>query len=231
MIDRTPLLRFLSPAVLAGHVALAGSGHAFAGDPAPVVRRTSLPPSPADAFRLACPPPTQRRSPLTLAVLRIVRSGCPSTSRGSTPRVLIGTLRRVAARRCIDPCRARRGSCAVRSLGRRSATALRATWPGRVPFGGEAFLGFRPVIDLGRNDLASRPQFHACDGVAFDAFPDGTRGVSDIAPFAGLLPPCGCVARFHRREPTCRLPVHRSQCSCCAIGRPGDIKWAPFVVP
>jgi len=106
---------------------------------------------PRTPFDWLDPPPTQRRSPLTLAVLRIVRSGCPSTSRGSTPRVLIGRSVVFAARRCIDPCRARRGSCAVRSFGRRSATALRVTWPGRSSFGGEAFLGFRPVMTWARH--------------------------------------------------------------------------------
>jgi hypothetical protein len=66
-------------------------------------------------------------------------------------------------------------------------------WSG--PFRRRSVLGF-PSRDQLAARRPGRPQawFHACDGVAFDAFPDGTRGVSDVAPFAGLLPPCGCVA-------------------------------------
>jgi len=182
---------------------------------------------PRTPFDWLDPPPTQRRSPLTLAVLRIVRSGCPSTSRGSTPRVLIGTLRRF------------RGTSLHRSVPRpprvmrrplfRAAFRYRAAghvaWS--VLFRRRSVLGFPSRDDLG---ATLRPELHACDGVAFDAFPDGTRGVSDVRP-AQVCSRRGCVACFHRREPTFRLPVHRSQCSCCAIGRPGDIKWAPFVVP
>jgi len=49
MIDRTPLLRFLSPTALAGHAALAGSCHAIPAIPL----RSFIGPvasSPADAF-------------------------------------------------------------------------------------------------------------------------------------------------------------------------------------
>jgi len=134
---------------------------------------------PRTPFDWLDPPPTQRRSPLTLAVLRIVRSGCPSTSRGSTPRVLIGTLRRF------------RGTSLHRSVPRpprvmrrplfRAAFRYRAAghvaWS--VLFRRRSVLGFPSRDDLG---ATLRPELHACDGVAFDAFPDGTRGVSDVRP-------------------------------------------------
>jgi hypothetical protein len=179
MIDRTPLLRFLSPAVLAGHVARAGSCHASPAIPLRsfVGLRCLL--RPRMPFIRLDPPPTHRQSPLTLAVLRIVRSGCPSTSRGSTPRVLIGTLRRF------------RGTSLHRSVPRpprvmrrplfRAAFRYRAA--GHVAWSGlfrrRSVLGFPSRDDLG---ATLRPASHACDGVAFDAFPDGTRGVSDVHP-------------------------------------------------
>jgi len=130
MIDRTPLLRFLSPSALACHVALLPGAATRTGDPASTVDRLS------HATSFALMPvrhrvsPTQRRRPVCPCGLTRCTEVARSTLRGSTPHVLIETLRR-SARRCIGRASAA-GHAPATFCGRRSATraAVHVAWSG-----------------------------------------------------------------------------------------------------
>src|SRR5688500_13411866 len=101
------------------------------------------------------------RAPARLAVLAVLRLAelARSTLRGSTPRVLAGTLRRsrrVAASHASEPAASH--APALSSSAGVPLPAGRVTWPGRAPFRRrEACLGFRPV-NLAGNEagLSSR---------------------------------------------------------------------------
>jgi hypothetical protein len=204
------------------------------GDPASIFRRTRR--LLARGCFCSLPPPTHRRRPLTLAVLRLVQSGGPSTPRGSTPRVLAGTLRRLATRRCIG-----RVAPAVWVMRRplfraafRYPHAGHVAWSG--PFRRRSVLGFPSRDQLLRATgdlacLAHRTRVTRVTVLLSTLFPDGTRGVSDVRALRRFAPARRMRRCFQRREPTCRSPIHPSQWFRCAIGRPGSMQGAPVVVP
>jgi hypothetical protein len=221
MVNRTPLSRFSSPSALARHVARLIRCVAIA--PALPLRRLTAVAASSFALMLRSimHPRTAARPGLSMRLYALAEMARP-TLRGSTPRVLAGT-----------PRRSRRASAAFsdRAAPVRAGHAPAATFRAGVPlpsgdgsrglvgspFGGEAFLGFRPVIVAG----ARLAVCHACDGVAFDAFaPDGARGVSEDA-LRRFAPAGGRGRVVHSPGPTCRLPIHRSQWFGCATGRPG----------
>lgn len=174
-IHRTPLLRFWSPAALACHVAclcreapplrpsrfdrwpassvllrpwwsrLLAGGAPFGGSPTCLARDTVHP-----------------RTGLTLAVPAVFRLAemARSTLRGSTPRVLAGTLRR-SRRAPLHRTHAEPTTGHAPALSCSAGVPLPTvgvTWPGRAPFRRrEACLGFRPV-NLAGNEagLSSR---------------------------------------------------------------------------
>jgi hypothetical protein len=147
-VDRTPLLRFRVPcsARLPRRACVCAGRRHLSGDPASTVDRRRRPPSPlAIAFArvvhramhalVSATPCTH--APATLAVLAVLRLAelARSTLRGSTPRVLAGTLRRsrrAAASHASEPAAshapARSSSAGV------PLPAVRVTWPGRAPF-------------------------------------------------------------------------------------------------
>jgi hypothetical protein len=165
MIDRTPLLRFLSPSALARHVARMPGLPGLPAVPLRPFSRRSSPPSPLMLRSIFCTHAVGGvRWPLRFSLIALCRKHVRPTRRGSTPRLLVGCCgvpRRVAAsgasRRPVRVMHRRFFAAGV------PLPAGRFTWPGRAPFGGEAFLGFRPVIAA---DTRSTKR-HACDGVRF----------------------------------------------------------------
>jgi hypothetical protein len=174
-IHRTPLLRFWSPAALACHVACLCRE-------APPLRPSRFDRWPASSVllrpgvrvrsramdrsirshRASRATPCTHAPALTLAVPAVFRLAemAQSTLRGSTPRVLAGTLRRsrraplhrTHAEPTTGHAPARSWSAGV------PLPAVGVTWPGRAPFRRrEACLGFRPV-NLAGNEagLSSR---------------------------------------------------------------------------
>jgi hypothetical protein len=96
--------------------------------------------------------------------------------------------------------------------------AGRFTWPGRAPFGVEAFLGFRPVIVADREGqpcvtrvtvFASTPSPTAL--VGFWMIPSQVCSRGRVRSSSVSAP----------SDPRAVLPLAPSQCFCCAIGRPG----------
>ena len=168
------------------------------GDPASTVDRLR-----ATSFALmprGTTSPTQWRRPVCpcgFALTKLARS----TLRGSTPRVLIETLRRLSRRVAASIRVARCGSCA--------GAFLRPAF--RYPRGGSrglvgplsasrSFVVFRPVNVAGTKPVAC----HACDGIAFDAF-SRRRSWGFRWPFAGLLPQAGEARAFPR--PRTHVPL------------------------
>jgi hypothetical protein len=148
-VDRTPLLRFRVPcsARLPRRACVCAGRRHLSGDPASTVDPRRRPPSPlvtafaravASCDAPACVSATPcTHAPATLAVLAVLRLAelARSTLRGSTPRVLAGTLRRsrrAAASHASEPAAghapARSSSAGV------PLPAVRVTWPGRAPF-------------------------------------------------------------------------------------------------
>jgi hypothetical protein len=202
MIDRAPLLRFFSPSALARHAARLPR----LPRPAAVPLRPFVG-APLASFALGA---SQHRAP-TQSAAAIGPCGFRFRAlpqRCSTDFARIDAARFGRALRCSRRVAASgaslapRGSCTGDFLRRRSATrgTIHVAWSG--PFRRRSFLGF-PSRDRGRpRGSAVR---HACDGVRFDAFPDGARGVLDD-PFAGLLPRASeVVERFRSLGPTCRF--------------------------
>jgi len=136
-------------------------------------------------------PPTEWRRPVCPCGLTRCTELARSTLRGSTPRVLIETLRRSCATlRCIDPRRAP----AARVMRRRLSApgvplpALRFTWPGRAPLGVAKLCVF-PSRERGRQ--RGRP-FVTRVTVSLSTPVSRRRSWGcQMWPFAGLLPQAG----------------------------------------
>jgi len=136
-------------------------------------------------------PPTEWRRPVCPCGLTRCTELARSTLRGSTPRVLIETLRRSRATlRCIDPRRAP----ATRVMRRRLSApgvplpALRFTWPGRAPLGVAKLCVF-PSRERGRQ--RGRP-FVTRVTVSLSTPVSRRRSWGcQMWPFAGLLPQAG----------------------------------------
>jgi len=139
MIDRTPLLRFLSPSALARHVALVPDDAI-----APAIPLRPLTDSRhllrlRDASAASCTH-AWAASVCPCGFSRFMRELARPTLRGSKPRVLIGTLRRsrrVAASIRVAPPLVMRRRLSAAGV---PLPAVRVTWPGRAPFGVEAFV-------------------------------------------------------------------------------------------
>jgi hypothetical protein len=220
MVNRTPLLRFSAPS------ALAVLRRAFAGDcqptgcPASTVRRCRHLLRP-DASQHRAPTPGRLR--LVLAVFAFLALG-RNSPRSCRARIEAAHFGRDAppfrdAHRCIDVARrARCGSCAgafLRPAFRYPRGGL--TWPGRSPFGGEAFLGFRPV---------NVPDARSASGVTrvtvslSTPSPDGAPGVPSI-PSQVCSRGRVRVASPHPRTHVPFADLHPSRCFSRATGRPG----------
>jgi hypothetical protein len=221
VLDRTPLLRFLAPSALARHVAPCRQMPS-ADDPASALtrRRRLLRHSHAASSQHHAPTHRRRLVRPCGFSLRVKWPGRFCRARINAARLLAGTCSaRFAARPLHRPRRARpRVMRRPLFRSRRSATHRRESWPGRSPFGGEAFLGFRPVnrptARVGRLD-------HACDGVAFDAF--GRRRSWGSDPFAGLIPPTGGPRVSAGPDPPAvRRPVGRGVLAARSAGPVGN---------
>ena len=157
MVNGTPLLRFFGPfSARPPRRACAGSCQ-LAGCPASTVRRGRHLLRP-DASQHRAPTHGRRRLVLAVFVLALGQSwpgrDCADRRRAFWPGRFAFPRR---AHRCIDS----RASRPLRVMRRRLSAAgvplpaRRVTWPGRSPFGGEAFLGFRPVNVSDRDGPAS----------------------------------------------------------------------------
>lgn len=150
------------------------------------------PPRPRMPRSASLPPPTHRRSPLTLAVLRLVRSGCPFYSARIDAARFDRDAPSFTARRCIDPCRARpRVMRRPLFSGGVPLPRWQVTWLGRVPFRRRSVLGF-PSREhwCATGDLAwlARERVTRVTVLLSTLFPDGTRGVSDVAALRRFAP-------------------------------------------
>ena len=147
-VDRTPLLRFRVPcsARLPRRACVPGGATSPAIPLRPLTRvvvllrpwrsRSRVPRASCDA-RMCAPATPCTHAPATLAVLAVLRLAelARSTLRGSTPRVLAGTLRRsrrAAASHASEPA-ASHAPAHSWSAGV-PLPAVRVTWPGRAPF-------------------------------------------------------------------------------------------------